>query len=314
MCATKKGAFMKTIRSTAKWLTALALGFSNLAGAQNYPVAHWINDAGQSAPTVLNTNGIFITDFKATDDLKVTRLTSDSVSSYTDVFGGATPGNNPWYLTNFVGVATNGTGDGVAGDIVDLEMTVDATGALQFDFLTPLTPHDRILLVDVDGAEQYVLQAYVVNGSSSNLVSFVGWPTNDYSGTTGIIPNSSWPLWNPASGTLTSGSSTNLNEELFVLTPAQNINRLVVTKLNVSTWSTDITFITVEPPLTFLKSGTNVILTWPTNYIGFTLESTTNLAPISWNLNLPSSVVIGGQNVVTNPITGKQQFFRLQHP
>jgi len=85
----------------------------------------------------------------------VTRLTADSVSLYSDVFGGATPGNNPAYLTNFVGVTNNGTGDGIAGDFEDLNMTSDSTGTLQFDFLSPLTPQDRILLIDVDGPESY---------------------------------------------------------------------------------------------------------------------------------------------------------------
>jgi len=71
------------------------------------------------------------------------------------------------------------------------------------------------------------------------------------------------------------------------------------------------------PQLTILPSETNVILTWPTNYAGFdytgyTLESTTNLGPSAvWATNAPAPVVVNGQNIVTNPITGTQQFFRL---
>jgi uncharacterized repeat protein (TIGR03803 family) len=72
------------------------------------------------------------------------------------------------------------------------------------------------------------------------------------------------------------------------------------------------------PQLTITLSGTNVILTWPTNYAGFdysgfTLEFATNLvSPIAWNANLlTGQAVIGGQNVVTNPITGSQMFYRL---
>ena len=60
----------------------------------------------------------------------------------------------------------------------------------------------------------------------------------------------------------------------------------------------------------YLPSG--IILTWPTNAVGFTLQSTTNLvSPTVWSTNLPAPVAIGGQNVVTNPITGPQQFYRL---
>jgi hypothetical protein len=66
------------------------------------------------------------------------------------------------------------------------------------------------------------------------------------------------------------------------------------------------------PLLTLIPDGTNVILTWPTNAVGFTLQSTTNMgSPADWSNNSPSPVVIGGQNVVTNLVFGAQQFFRL---
>jgi hypothetical protein len=69
------------------------------------------------------------------------------------------------------------------------------------------------------------------------------------------------------------------------------------------------------PQLTILLSGvppSGIVLTWPTNAVGFTLQCTTNLAsPVVWSTNSPAPVVIGDQNVVTNPITGPQQFFRL---
>jgi hypothetical protein len=66
------------------------------------------------------------------------------------------------------------------------------------------------------------------------------------------------------------------------------------------------------PLLTMVPYGANVILTWPTNAIGFTLLSTTNLSsPAIWNTNSPAPVVIGGQNVITNPLAGPQQFYRL---
>lgn len=66
------------------------------------------------------------------------------------------------------------------------------------------------------------------------------------------------------------------------------------------------------PLLTLIPYGANVILTWPTNAVGFTVQSTTNLgSPAVWSANSPGPVVIGGQNVVINPITGLQQFYRL---
>ena len=63
--------------------------------------------------------------------------------------------------------------------------------------------------------------------------------------------------------------------------------------------------------LTIIPSSANVILTWSTNAVGFTLQYTANLASPVWSTNSPAPVVIAGQNTVTNPITGAQQFYRL---
>jgi uncharacterized repeat protein (TIGR03803 family) len=71
------------------------------------------------------------------------------------------------------------------------------------------------------------------------------------------------------------------------------------------------------PQLTITTSGTNVIMTWPTNsagfdYTGYTLLSTTNLAsPAVWATNSPAPVVVNGQFTVTNPLSGTQQFYQL---
>jgi hypothetical protein len=66
------------------------------------------------------------------------------------------------------------------------------------------------------------------------------------------------------------------------------------------------------PQLTLIPSGANTILTWPTDATGFTLQSTTNLGSSAvWTTNAPAPVVVNGQNTVTNPISGTQQFFRL---
>jgi hypothetical protein len=70
--------------------------------------------------------------------------------------------------------------------------------------------------------------------------------------------------------------------------------------------------ILVQPQLTITPSGANVVLTWPTNGTGFTLQSTTNLfSPAVWNAISSGPVVVNGQNTVTNPISGTQQFYRL---
>jgi len=71
-----------------------------------------------------------------------------------------------------------------------------------------------------------------------------------------------------------------------------------------------------RPQLTINHSGANVILTWPTNYAGFdysgfSLQSTTNLAPPVWATNSYHPVILNGQYTVTNPVSGTQQFYRL---
>jgi uncharacterized repeat protein (TIGR03803 family) len=65
------------------------------------------------------------------------------------------------------------------------------------------------------------------------------------------------------------------------------------------------------PPLVISRSGTNVLITWPTNFTGYTLQSTTNLAPATWGTVSPGPGNVGGLYVVTNGETGAQKFFRL---
>jgi uncharacterized repeat protein (TIGR03803 family) len=74
--------------------------------------------------------------------------------------------------------------------------------------------------------------------------------------------------------------------------------------------------ISLLPQLNINLSGTNVILSWPTNvagfdYSGFTLQSTTNLFPAAWNTNSPPPVVVNGRYTVTNPISGTQMYYQL---
>src|SRR5438046_1582228 len=64
------------------------------------------------------------------------------------------------------------------------------------------------------------------------------------------------------------------------------------------------------PQLAVVHSGTNVILTWPTNFTAFTLQSTTNLvAPSVWDTVSPPAVVVNGQNTETNSIVGARKFY-----
>jgi len=275
---------------------------------QTIPAVHWINAAGQNAAQVLNTNGVFVTSFKTTNDLTVHATTPSSDLAVTeDFFGGGNPGNNPPYLAQYVGLPANASGDGTTGGLDDLDMTAGATGSVQFDFANGLTPDDRILLVDVDGPEQYLLTAYVSSEVSYQQVNTSAWIAQDFSGATGETPNSQWPVWDGAAGTLDSGTSANLDEELVVLTPTTTIHRLVISKQTGSGWSTDVTFVspiqTLRPiPINIARAGTNVVLTWTNS--AFTLQA----APAPGG---SYTDVSGAASPFTTPITAANQFFRL---
>jgi uncharacterized repeat protein (TIGR03803 family) len=66
------------------------------------------------------------------------------------------------------------------------------------------------------------------------------------------------------------------------------------------------------PPLTIIRAGASVVLTWPTNFTGFTLQSATNLvSPTVWSNVSPSAVVVNTNNAVTNAIFSTGKFYRL---
>lgn len=67
-----------------------------------------------------------------------------------------------------------------------------------------------------------------------------------------------------------------------------------------------------QPLLSITAAGTNVILTWPTNTAGFSLQFATNLAaPYFWSNASPTPVIVKGQNTVTNRLSGTQKLYRL---
>ena len=65
------------------------------------------------------------------------------------------------------------------------------------------------------------------------------------------------------------------------------------------------------PTLTITESGPNVVLTWPSAFTGYTLQSTTGLQPPTWSTVLPAPVVAGSLFTVTNLASGGARFYRL---
>jgi len=68
----------------------------------------------------------------------------------------------------------------------------------------------------------------------------------------------------------------------------------------------------IAPPLTIAFSGVDVVLSWATNFPGFTLEAKTNLNTNLWSIVSPAPVVSGTNYVVTNAISGSARFYRLR--
>jgi uncharacterized repeat protein (TIGR03803 family) len=70
--------------------------------------------------------------------------------------------------------------------------------------------------------------------------------------------------------------------------------------------------ISLPPQLTLTPAGPSLVLSWSTNFSGFSLQSTPDLTSAAWTTNFPAPVVVNGEYTVTNPISGPQQFFRLR--
>jgi hypothetical protein len=62
------------------------------------------------------------------------------------------------------------------------------------------------------------------------------------------------------------------------------------------------------------QAGDQVRLLWPTNAVGFTLQSNPDLNPIHWISTGLSPSVIDTNNVVVNTASGNQRYYRLFRP
>ena len=65
------------------------------------------------------------------------------------------------------------------------------------------------------------------------------------------------------------------------------------------------------PVLEVTGAGQNVVLSWPTNAVGFNLEAAGELSPTSWHILNDSPAVIGNRYVLTNSPANPARFFRL---
>ena len=71
----------------------------------------------------------------------------------------------------------------------------------------------------------------------------------------------------------------------------------------------------VMPSLTSRHSGNELVLSWSTNAVGFTLQSALNLTPpITWSDVTNAPALLGARWTVTNDFSGSAQFYHLRKP
>jgi hypothetical protein len=64
-------------------------------------------------------------------------------------------------------------------------------------------------------------------------------------------------------------------------------------------------------PVSGPQSGTQILISWPASFTGYTLYSTLSLPPASWTSE-GTGTLSGGQYWVTNTPSGPRKFYRLQ--
>jgi PKD repeat protein len=222
-------------------------------------------------------------------------------------------GTGPSITVLSVGIANGGfeTGDFTGWTLVDssLDTFVD-TGSF-----SGIAPHSGTYLAALAPIETLGTLSEDLATIPGQYYSLSLWLNSD-----GLTPNEFHVIWNghpvfdqldvPASGwtnlqfTVRATGPSTVVQFAFRDDPGYlGLDDVSVVPISVSV-----------PPVAIARSGTNVLVTWPTNAngIAFTLQSSTNMAPsAAWNTIFTSPVTINGKNTVTNPISGKQMFFRL---
>ena len=79
-----------------------------------------------------------------------------------------------------------------------------------------------------------------------------------------------------------------------------------------SSFSSKATFSTVGPTLSRVLRGTDMVITWPTNTGGFSLQWASNLGAANWRDAVPAPVIVNGQYAITNTMTSPSRFYQLK--
>ncbi len=127
-------------------------------------------------------------------------------------------------------------------------------------------------------------------------------------------------LYNTANGSLVSSSTSAVDnvEHLFLpqLAPGrydlQVLKRRTGQISNNETYALAFEFFSLK--LNFVPTNGGMLFSWTNSPVGFKLVSSPQLAPATWTPVGASVTLSNGQNFVTVPVNGTNQFFRLQRP
>lgn len=154
------------------------------------------------------------------------------------------------------------------------------------------------------GYDQIKARGTVSLGSAS-LNATLGFPSAISNSFT-IIDNDGSDAVTVTFAGLTEGATVNVSGTPFRISYIGGSgNDVVLTQLTAT-----------QRPLLHIATAnaTNVVLSWPTNFTGYTLEANTNLTSNTWSGVSPAPVVGGTNNFVTNAASGLQNHYRLRIP
>jgi len=124
------------------------------------------------------------------------------------------------------------------------------------------------------------------------------WPTN----TPGLILQYTTNLSSPAVWSAVTNVPAVVNGEFVLTNPINSSLHAVYYQL-------------LPPQLSIALAGNSLVLTWPGNATGFSLQSTANLnSPVVWSAVAPAPVIVQGQFAVTNAVNSSLRalFYRLK--
>lgn len=179
------------------------------------------------------------------------------------------------------------------------KITPAGTGALFGDFLS--SPEG----VAVDGAGN----VYVANYSANTIVKFT--PAGVRSTFASANLNYPWGLAFDSGGYL---YVANFGGGIVKFAPDGSSS-------NFASYPTahSPTFMAIQPGLSVFvslsaqQSGSNIILSWPTNAVGYTLQSASSLGPpVTWIDCTNTPAVVGTSFTMTNDASAGSQFYRLK--